>query len=240
MHHLHPKIGSEHWNDLMFSKYPTPSRGIVGFLKWSLAATICRLIRKYETRDSFSLLEVGCESGYLLQFLSKKFPRARLTGIDISNSALEIAKNRVNRNIQLFHHDLVTTPPHVATAPFDVLVCSETLEHIPEVEKAVENLAAIAGDQAIVIVTVPKQNVANLAKKMLAKMKLFELLAPGLAPGTCEWHVQCFNRKTLECFLKEAFEIRYYQRAPFHHIFVAKKRDRLPDSSPFFLKRSCN
>lgn len=48
--------------------------------------------------DAFHLLEVGCGTGYNLANLARRFPHARLTGLDLSEDMLGIAR----RNLRSF------------------------------------------------------------------------------------------------------------------------------------------
>ena len=45
-------------------------------------------------REPFSLLDAGCGSGGMLATLREKFPRAELTGIDASERAIELCRER--------------------------------------------------------------------------------------------------------------------------------------------------
>ncbi|MCP6720032.1 MAG: class I SAM-dependent methyltransferase [Patescibacteria group bacterium] len=65
------------------------------------------LIQKISSHAPFqSVLEVGCASGPNLFLLAKKFPKARLSGIDISNRAIETGKKWLRlqgiKNIELY------------------------------------------------------------------------------------------------------------------------------------------
>ena len=59
-------------------------------------------------REQFSLLDAGCGSGGMLATLREKFPQAELTGIDASEHAIEICRERNTgaRLLQAGVHDL--------------------------------------------------------------------------------------------------------------------------------------
>jgi len=223
---LLPPIGSPQWNDFMFSKYPTPTTGVTGIVKNFLAASIFWAINKYgkfKNKKRLGILEIGCEAGFLLDYLSKKIPEACLVGSDISKSALEKARSKLSPSIRLFYHDISKEPFRFMAEPFDIIICSETLEHIPDVQKAIYNLAETASNQTLIIITVPDQHTVNMLKKLMIKLRIFNLLLPGLAPGTSEWHVHYFTKRDLKNLLKQVLEIVAYRRLPLHHLFIAKK-----------------
>jgi S-adenosylmethionine-diacylgycerolhomoserine-N-methlytransferase len=44
------------------------------------------------------IIEVGCGTGYNVARLARKFPDSKITGLDISTSMLEIARNKLEKN----------------------------------------------------------------------------------------------------------------------------------------------
>jgi len=81
-----------------------------------------------------SILEAGCAEGVFTEMLSRAFPQASITGMDISPTAIERAKDKCKNHpnitfveadiVQLFCHDL---PP---LQHFDVIIQSESLHYI--------------------------------------------------------------------------------------------------------------
>jgi S-adenosylmethionine-diacylgycerolhomoserine-N-methlytransferase len=77
------------------------------------------------------ILEVGCGTGRNLAALSRLFPNARLTGVDLSEAMLRVARkhfSRDNGRVRLLQttYDLPVAPEH----PFDLVVFSYTLSMI--------------------------------------------------------------------------------------------------------------
>jgi SAM-dependent methyltransferase len=105
-----------------------------------------------------SVLDVGCGQGELLRELAGVIPGAKIFGADISQQALVDSRVR-NPTYDLFHVDL-TSPTfaeeqrdHVGR--FDLVVCSEVLEHIPDAALAARRLFDLTKPGGILIVTVP-------------------------------------------------------------------------------------
>ena len=78
--------------------------------------------------EEFSLLDVGCAIGDGCELLQARFPKAKISGADISPAGIEKAA-RKNTRIQYFVFDILKDPmPDV----FDYITFIETLEHFDE------------------------------------------------------------------------------------------------------------
>jgi SAM-dependent methyltransferase len=102
------------------------------------------------------LLDVGCGDGELLLWLSRELPgMGPLAGADLSS---ETVKRNRERFPELEFHAL-----DVATAAleqtFDIVVCSEVVEHIEDRRAAFQNLAAMVAPGGHLLVTCPTGHV---------------------------------------------------------------------------------
>lgn len=75
-----------------------------------------------------SLLDVGCNVGAWLADCQRRFPAARLAGVDINDAALAIAHRRL-QSIALERTDAEHLP--FADGSFQYVTCFEVLEHVP-------------------------------------------------------------------------------------------------------------
>lgn len=108
---------------------------------------IRRLIKEIIRPLTFeSVLDVGCGQGSLLAELRSKFSHIKPNGIDISPSAIELARMKVSDG-RFWVLDV--TKEHT-DEKFDLVVCSEVLEHIPDDTAALKNLADMTGKYLIV------------------------------------------------------------------------------------------
>jgi len=73
----------------------------------------------------FSLLDVGCAIGDGCELLQKKFPKAKITGIDISDIGIKKAKQKTKR-VNYFVLNILKDP---LTDIYDHIIVIETLEH---------------------------------------------------------------------------------------------------------------
>lgn len=100
-----------------------------------------------------SLADVGCGPGFLLALFSKRIPDARLVGLDFSEQVLEAAR-RLSGTAEFRTHDIYND----LNESFDVVVCSEVLEHLDYPRKALEKLLKAS---PILITTVPNGRTDN-------------------------------------------------------------------------------
>ena len=108
-----------------------------------LRRLIVDLVRPLEFE---SVLDVGCGQGMFLAELQAEFPCMKPHGIDISPTAVKLAQSRV-RGGRFEVLDLATG---YLDEKFDLVICSEVLEHIQADRMAISHLAAMTGKHLVV------------------------------------------------------------------------------------------
>ncbi len=216
------KIGSKSWNNEMYEKHPTPYSGIAGFIQQKRLQKIAAAMAKYPAASGNTIAEIGCEEGNLLKFLGEQHPNYHCIGLDISSKALAEAKNHLPTSTLLAEHDITSGPYPFQKAPA-YLICSETLEHIPNAAAAVENIYKSTGKDTIVIITVPIEKHKNNIKKWLVRLGVFNLFFKGIEASLSEWHVQDFSKADILGLLGKYYEILSYDTIwLMHQIIVVK------------------
>ncbi len=130
--------------------------------KWR---SFLRKILKF--RSSGSLLEVGCGFGLFLKEAREHFT---CTGSDISDYAISQARKRLPDDVVLYSGVLDEIEIHLR---FDVITCFDVLEHIPDLNTALDNIEHLLRPGGLLVFTVPVYDgpVGSLCKKWI-KMKL--------------------------------------------------------------------
>ena len=108
-----------------------------------LRRIIKSMIRPLEFK---SVLDVGCGQGSFLQELQSEFSNIKPYGIDISSSAVELARMRV----PLGRFWVLDITDKFLDEKCDLVVCSEVLEHIPDDVSALQNLRKMTGKYLLV------------------------------------------------------------------------------------------
>lgn len=95
------------------------------------------------------IFDIGCGQGHLLSLLQQKFPAATLMGCDYSDFS-----PGQQRPYQFFTHDCNRDFPE-NLGQFDVVVCSEVIEHLENGRHFWRQIARILKPGGVVIVSTP-------------------------------------------------------------------------------------
>jgi len=99
------------------------------------------------------IIDIGCGIGTLLSILKKRYPGADLSGIEYSEVAVNSAPPHIRNCIRA--GDIVELAPELSTHPYDIVICTEVLEHIPEPSKALDSIVSLLKPGGIALFTVP-------------------------------------------------------------------------------------
>jgi SAM-dependent methyltransferase len=139
-----------------------------------------------------TILEVGCGDASFTRHLAEFSPD--VTALDIS--AAQIAQNAQQfPDIAFVQHDLADPLPF-ADGSFNVIWCSEVLEHLFNPEFAMREMIRVMAPGGKLLVTVPYHG--RLKNLLIALFKWDEHFKP--------WdpHIRFFTRNTLERIAREA------------------------------------
>jgi len=155
---------------------------------WAQREQADRLIKKRKSRiqrrmlsickeieDNSSVLDVGCGNGELLSVIHHNRRNCKLFGIDISQDAVNRASAKA---LQVYKLD-ITKDKLDDLGPFDYVILSEIIEHLPNPEKVLLDLKKITKKK--IIVTTP--NIAFI----LFRLRMFFW---GKFPVTTVFHIR--------------------------------------------------
>lgn len=113
---------SQHWRD---PEGKLKALHDINGLRLSFIDGCCHLKNK-------KVLDVGCGGGILSEAMAAM--GATVTGIDISPSALSVARAHAEESgvVVDYHHATVEEMAQKKTGNFDLVTCMELLEHVPE------------------------------------------------------------------------------------------------------------
>ena len=95
------------------------------------AKTMLAVFRDYFKSElkPFSVLDIGCSTGFIANQLATYF--GRVVGIDIDKPAIDFAKHQfVRDNLDFFNSDSLKM--RFSENTFDVVVCAHIYEHVPD------------------------------------------------------------------------------------------------------------
>lgn len=114
-------------------------------------------IKFFLPKNKRAHLDVGSNVGELLDYSHKVCMNEKLFGVEINKNAVATAKDKFNDNPNYnFHHGSADKLPF-SNGEFDIVTCSEVLEHIPkELRKnVIKEIRRTIKEDGIFIITVP-------------------------------------------------------------------------------------
>lgn len=124
-----PDIGKDILNDVL--KDVSRVNLLLGGNRITIKA-ITQLIRRYP-RECYTILDVGCGDGNILRtaadYCRKHKINAKFTGIDLSEQALDIAreKSKGYHEIEFYRQDILSLPQ--SDLACDIILCTLTMHH---------------------------------------------------------------------------------------------------------------
>jgi ubiquinone/menaquinone biosynthesis C-methylase UbiE len=102
------------------------------------------LVRRYALPEEARILDAGCGTGEISSRLAELFPRAHVTGVDIVDAHLELARERYAALASRlgFEHESIFELSFPDEA-FDLTVCRHVLHSIPHPKKVLAELARV-------------------------------------------------------------------------------------------------
>jgi ubiquinone/menaquinone biosynthesis C-methylase UbiE len=115
------------------------------------------IFENFDLEGKEKVLEVGCGRGFYLKTLKTIWPNLDITGIDINQKYLDIARKFLgNSDVKLINGDATRLP--FKDNSFDRIIATEILEHIPDDKKAIAEMYRVLKPDGIAMVTVPNKN----------------------------------------------------------------------------------
>ena len=129
------------------------------------------------------VLDVGCGGGILAEAMAVR--GARVTGIDLGEKALSVAKLHGLESGVAVDYRLVAAEALALTSPgtFDVVTCMEMLEHVPDPGSIVAACATLAAPGGTVVFSTLNRNPKSYLFAILGGEYLLQLLPR----GTHDW-----------------------------------------------------
>jgi ubiquinone/menaquinone biosynthesis C-methylase UbiE len=136
------------WSDGLQRSHAENSR--TNFMDtWTRRAMLTRL---GPLPGRFTVVDVGCSAGYLLEDLHRSAPQATLIGVDLIASGLRRAHTNVPQAL-LLQADACALP--LADASVDAVVSANLLEHVPDDERVLGEIFRIMRPGARAVVVIP-------------------------------------------------------------------------------------
>jgi ubiquinone/menaquinone biosynthesis C-methylase UbiE len=144
---------------------------------WKMKNTIFKLVRdelQKLGKPHFEILDIGCGKGtdvFMMDSLLKTFS-TRFTAIDISSISIEFANmlREMRGDKDCFFKVGDAEKLEFGDGSFDVVFCSELMEHLPEPEKCLAEIYRVLKTKGLAVITTP--NPRNLAKRLVSRKQM--------------------------------------------------------------------
>lgn len=152
-----------------------------------------------------SLLDVGCGEGVLIHEWAQQIAPGRVVGLDLEEASIQAGwAQRQADNLEYRIMDVADKGLPFADSEFDLVTAVEVLEHVPDAEHTVAEMARVASRW--LLVSVPREPLwrgLNLARGAY-------LMQLGNTPG----HVNHWSKKSFVAMLAQHGEV-VQARSPF-------------------------
>lgn len=149
---IRSRIGLEDIIREFYSDLKFPGDYHIEDLKYYDELIVNPFLRFYDNalRDVKTVLDIGCGSGFIVNFLARKHPTIEFDAVDFSDS-IELAKEFSTKhgitNISYHKENFLNWK---TDRKYDLIICNGVLHHIPEYSKALEKIKILA-DKKIAI-----------------------------------------------------------------------------------------
>jgi len=177
------------WNEVMVDRYDIDRyyEDAHPIVRWIERRRLEALHRLAAVRPGERILEVGCGAGHVLA----QFNGVTRFGIDLSPAMLERSRRRLAGGARLARAFADGLP--FASASFDVVLCTEVLEHTADPAAVICELVRVGRPGARIIVSVPNETNIDRAKRAIRRVPVLNRMLRTLAAEGNEWHLHDFD-----------------------------------------------
>ncbi len=116
--------------------------------------------------DGLRVLDAGCGEGQLLKKMFQKNTKNKYYGIDLTQEALDQATKRCPE-AKFINSDL--SKISFEDDFFDFIVCTETLEHVDEYKKVIDELKRVLKPGGHLVLTFPNEILWTISRFLLGR-----------------------------------------------------------------------
>lgn len=180
---------------------------------------------------NLKVLEVGCGGGILSEALAEL--GAQVTGLDVSNEMIEIAiehsinNEKINKNLKYVCEPIEEFCINNFET-FDVVVTSETVEHVSCVKLFLENCFKCLKPDGLILITTINRTI----RSWLIAIILYEYILGFIPKGCHDWYKLVLPEE-LETILEEA-NFKYISSGGFQYCYFKQEFRFCTDTSVLY------
>lgn len=149
--------------DKYMSENPLKQK-MVQNLNGKILDQLTRLVKALRGKDFVKILDAGCGEGFIMNLMSANIQNAEIVGLEYTKEALDVAR-KMNPGLKYVQGDIYNMP--FGDASFDIVVCTEVLEHLEDPVTALNELQRVS--KKYILLTVPNEPWFCLGNLMVLK-----------------------------------------------------------------------
>lgn len=175
------------------------------------------ILNQYDWKGNESILDIGCGDGKITVELAKRVPNGSVLGIDISDNAVQFAKNKFPKNqhsnLDFCHLDFMNSD---YTEKFDLIVSVGAIHYIPDQYQALKRVKDSLkpdGEMLLYLVGLGSDPIWQAMTILLSTPK-WQHLKEVMSYGLCseDQYLSLFHEVGLNIIEFRAEEISEYRR----------------------------
>lgn len=172
-------------------------------------------IQKYATVAQSYILDVGCGGGILTESLARA--GANVTGIDYSEDAIEVAKLHAQEENLSLDYKVTTAEEYAHNFPagFDIVVCMELLEHVPNPLSIIQACTTLLKPNGQLFLSTINRNLKSYLHAIIGAEYLLKLLPR----GTHQYEKFIRPKELFEMLQQTGLTLEHMSGIHYHPIF---------------------
>jgi 2-polyprenyl-3-methyl-5-hydroxy-6-metoxy-1,4-benzoquinol methylase len=113
------------------------------------------VVEKAKKNKPLNILDAGCGQGYYLKVIDQLISGHKITGIEYNKDKIQYLHTLEfdNHKVDITKGDIQKL--HFEKNTFDIVICSEVLEHVPDDIKAIKEIKRVLKENGKAFITVP-------------------------------------------------------------------------------------
>ena len=121
------------------------------FWDFYIVPSYSKTLARVDLQKGSKILDLGCGTGALLKILEDRFPSSELTGIDLTEEMLAVAKQKLSDNVELLLGSASNLP--FDSESFDWVIMSNVIGHLADKKTALKEIHRVLKNPGKIVIT---------------------------------------------------------------------------------------
>ena len=121
------------------------------FWDFYIVPSYSKTLARVDLQKGSKILDLGCGTGELLKILEDRFPSSELTGIDLTEEMLAVAKQKLSDNVELLLGSATNLP--FDSKSFDWVIMSNVIGHLSDKKTALKETHRVLKNPGKIVIT---------------------------------------------------------------------------------------